>query len=240
MNPLTFGAAGLAGVLTVLSPCVLPILPVVFSSAQSQSRLGPAALAGGVAAAFTGVGLFVATVGFTIGLDPDLFHRVAGVFLLVFGLVLLTPRLQVAVEVVLGPFSTWAAQRTGGIAGQSVWGQAGIGVLLGAVWSPCVGPTLGAASLLASQGKDLGVVALTMLVFGVGAALPLLVIGQVSKASLARVRGGLRAGGRWGKLLLGGGLVLAGALAVSGLDKAVEAFLVDISPAWLTRLTSSV
>src|ERR1700739_2733321 len=98
MNPLTFGAAGLAGVLTVLSPCVLPILPVVFSSAQSQSRLGPAALAGGVAAGLTGVGLFVATVGFALGLDPELFHRIAGVFLLVFGVLLLTPRLQAAVE----------------------------------------------------------------------------------------------------------------------------------------------
>jgi hypothetical protein len=54
------------------------------------------------------------------------------------------------------------------------------------------------------------------------------------------MRGGLGVGGRWGKLLLGGGLVLAGALAVSGLDKVVESFLVDISPAWLTRLTSSV
>ncbi|HWD67599.1 MAG TPA: cytochrome c biogenesis protein CcdA [Caulobacteraceae bacterium] len=240
MSPLTFGAAGLAGVLTVLSPCVLPILPVVFSSAQSQSRLGPAALAMGVAAAFTGVGLFVATVGFALGLDPDLFHRIAGVLLLVFGLMLLTPRLQVAAEAALAPFSTWAAQRTRGVSGRGPWGQAGLGLLLGAVWSPCVGPTLGAASLLASQGKDLGVTALTMLVFGIGASAPLLLIGQVSRASLTRMRGGLSVGGRWGKLLLGGGLVLAGALAVSGLDKVVESFLVDISPAWLTRLTSSV
>jgi cytochrome c-type biogenesis protein len=53
--------------------------------------------------------------------------------------------------------------------------------LLGAVWSPCVGPTLGAASLLASQGHDLLQVALTMAVFGIGAALPLILLGVVAR-----------------------------------------------------------
>jgi hypothetical protein len=66
--------------------------------------------------------------------------------------------------------------RFDGFTTAGVLGQFGVGVLLGAVWSPCVGPTLGAASLLASQGRDLGVVALTMLLFGFGAALPLLLL----------------------------------------------------------------
>ena len=61
-----------------------------------------------------------------------------------------------------------------------------IGLLLGAVWSPCVGPTLGAASILAAKGENLGQVALTMLAFGVGAALPLLVIGLLSREAMQR------------------------------------------------------
>ncbi len=240
MSILTLGAAAVAGVLTVLSPCVLPILPVVFGSASSESRYGPLALAGGVAASFTVVGLLVATVGFSLGLDAGLFHRVAGLLLVGFGLVLLTPRLQVALETGLGPVSTWASVQTGKVDAAGIWGQAGLGVLLGAVWSPCVGPTLGAASLLASQGKSLGAAALTMLLFGLGASAPLLLIGAMSRATLARMRGGLGAGGRWGKLLLGAGMLAAGVLAVSGLDKAVETVLVNASPAWLTSLTSSL
>ncbi len=240
MSLLTFGAAGVAGVLTVLSPCVLPILPIVFGSAQSQSRFAPVALAGGVAGAFTIVGLFIATLGFAVGLDENVFHRVAGFLLVAFGLVLLLPRLQAGLEALLAPFSSWASASTGGVQGKGVWGQLGLGALLGAVWSPCVGPTLGAASLLASQGKELGTAAATMLCFGVGAALPLLLIGSASRTTLSRFRGRLNSTGRWGKYVLGGGMLAAGVLAFSGIDKVLETQLVELSPAWLTQLTSSI
>ena len=62
-------------------------------------------------------------------------------------------------------------RRFGGRAGAGLPGQFGLGLLLGAIWSPCVGPTLGAASVLAAKGENLGQVALTMLVFGIGAGL---------------------------------------------------------------------
>ena len=240
MSPLILGAAGVAGVLTVLSPCVLPILPIVFGSASSESRYGPAALAAGVAVSFTVLGLFVATAGFALGLDETLFHKIAGLLLVAFGLVLLTPRFQLALEKGLAPFSNWAGAQTGKVRASGVWGQAGLGALLGAVWSPCVGPTLGAASLLASQGKDLAAAALTMLAFGLGAALPLLLIGSASRSTLAKMRGGFRGAGRWGKLLLGGGMIAAGVLAFTGADKLIETLLVQASPAWLTQLTSSI
>ncbi len=111
-------------------------------------------------------------------------------------------------------------------------------MILGAVWSPCVGPTLGAASVLASQGKDLPAVFATMMLFGIGAALPLLAIGLVSRQALQRFRGGLGGVGRWGKWALGAGMGLVGALSLTGADRAVEAVLVQASPDWLTRMTT--
>ena len=240
VSPVTLGAASVAGLLSVLSPCVLPILPIVFGAARSQHRLGPAALAAGVATSFVGVGLFVATLGFSLGLDASLFHQVGGALLLAFGLVLLAPRLQSLIEGALAPVSGWASARTAGLETSGPWGQAGLGLLLGAIWSPCVGPTLGAASLLASQGKDLPSVALTMGVFGLGAAAPLLLVGSLSRAALQRWRTGLSGAGRWGRGLLGWGMVAVGILAVTGFDHAVEAWLVDVSPAWLTQLTASI
>ena len=113
-----------------------------------------------------------------------------------------------------------------------------MGVLLGAVWSPCVGPTLGAASLLAAQGRDLGQVGLTMFVFGLGAALPLLALGLLSREAMMRWRHRLAAAGHGLKAGFGAILVAIGALVITGLDKTVETALVEASPQWLTDLTT--
>jgi cytochrome c biogenesis protein CcdA len=234
----TIGLAFLAGVLSVLSPCVLPLLPIVLGTAQSEHRLGPVALASGLAVSVTVIGLFVATIGFAIGLDTDVFRAISALLLITVGVVLLVPRLQQQVAVAAGPVGTWVDDRVGGFSATSLWGQFGLGVLLGAVWVPCVGPTLGAASILAAKGEDLGQVALTMLAFGVGAALPLMVLGFVSREAMMRWRGRLMEAGKGGKMLLGVLLVAVGLLVATGADKKVEAFLVEASPDWLTDLTT--
>ena len=110
--------------------------------------------------------------------------------------------------------SGWADRRFGGFAASGLAGQFAIGLLLGAVWSPCVGPTLGAASLLASQGRDLPQVALTMAVFGIGAALPLVALGLLSRATLMRVRSRLMTAGKLGKGLLGAAFIVIGVAIV--------------------------
>src|SRR5205809_7880249 len=86
--------AFLAGVLSTLSPCVLPLLPLVLGAAVSEHRFGPAALAAGLAAAFMAIGLFVATIGFSIGLDAGILRGIAALLLLGVGIMLLVPRLQ--------------------------------------------------------------------------------------------------------------------------------------------------
>lgn len=232
------GLAFLAGILSILSPCVLPLLPIVLGAAQSEHRLGPAALALGLALSFTVIGLFVATIGFAIGLDTDVFRILSAMLLISVGVILLVPRFQEQVAVTAGPFGNWVEDRFGNFSATGLWGQFGLGVLLGAVWVPCVGPTLGAASVLAAKGEALGEVALTMLAFGVGAALPLLALGLASREALARWRARLAETGKSGKMLLGVLLVVVGLLVATGADKRVETFLVDISPQWLTELTT--
>ena len=111
-------------------------------------------------------------------------------------------------------------------------------LLLGAVWSPCVRPTLGAASVLAARAENLPVVALTMLAFGVGAGLPLIVVGLMTREVLARWRSRLLSAGSSGKIVLGTLLVALGMMIFSGLDKRLETILVEASPNWLTDLTT--
>jgi cytochrome c-type biogenesis protein len=230
--------AFVAGVLTSLSPCVLPILPIVLGAAASERKYGPAALAAGLAVSFVAVGLFVATIGFSIGLTADLFRQAAAALLVIFGAVLMLPRLQARLALASGPIANWTDHRFGGHFGSGYGGQFCAGVLLGAVWSPCVGPTLGAASLLAAQGRDLPQVAASMLVFGLGAALPLLVIGMVSREALQRWRTQILSVGQSVRVALGALLVVMGILVLAGLDRRVEAALVDASPQWLTNLTT--
>jgi cytochrome c biogenesis protein CcdA len=163
----------------------------------------------------------------------------AAAIMVALGAILLMPSWQARLASAGGPVSAWADQRFGGFAGSGLAGQFGIGLLLGAVWSPCVGPTLGAASLLASQGQDLPKVTLTMLVFGIGAGLPLVVLGLLSRATLMRVRTNLMSAGKLGKGVLGAAFIVIGVAIVSGADKRIEAALVAASPQWLTDLTTS-
>jgi cytochrome c biogenesis protein CcdA len=235
---VTLGLALFAGILSTLSPCVLPLLPLVLGAAVGEHRLGPAALAAGLALSFVLIGLFVALFGFAVGLDQAVFRAVAAVLLIVIGGVLMLPRLQAQLAVAAGPISNWTQSQAGGFSTSGLGGQFLLGLLLGAVWSPCVGPTLGAASLLAARGENIGAVALTMIAFGLGAALPLLLLGLISREALLRWRARLMAAGKGGKALLGALLLAIGVLILSGFDKKLETILVDASPAWLTNLTT--
>jgi cytochrome c biogenesis protein CcdA len=238
MEPIGIGLALLAGVLSTLSPCVFPILPLVFGAAASEHRLGPAALSAGLILSFVIIGLFVATIGFSLGLGGGIFRAAAAILLVALGTVLLVPSLQIRVAVAAGPVSNWAEQRFSGFSPSGPGSQFGLGLLLGAVWSPCVGPTLGAASVLAAQGRDLDQVALIMTVFGLGAALPLLLLGLLSREVLIRWCSRLMSAGNGAKIALGGVLIVTGILTLSGIDKVIEAGLVSATPAWLTELTT--
>jgi cytochrome c-type biogenesis protein len=228
-----------AGLLSILSPCVLPLVPIVLGSAATSRPLGALALAGGLAASFTGLGLLLALAGFGLGIDASTFRIAAAVIMIVLGAILLIPTWQAQLAAIAGPVSNWADRHFGGFASAGLAGQFAVGLLLGAVWSPCVGPTLGAASLLASQGRDLPQVALTMAVFGIGAALPLVLFGLISRAKLMQARSRLISAGKIGKGLLGAAFLTIGFAIVSGADKWIEAVLVNASPQWLTQLTTS-
>ncbi len=234
----TLGLALLAGVLSTLSPCVLPLLPIVLGAAASQHRLGPLALATGLALSFVGIGLFLATIGFSLGIDGGIVRGLAALVMIGLGLILLVPQLQSQFAVAAGPIGTWAGDRLTSAGQDGLAGQFLAGLLLGAVWSPCVGPTLGAASVLAAQGQNLGQVTATMLMFGLGAALPLLLLGLLSREAMLRLRTRMLQTGTGLKLLLGAILVFVGLAVLTGADKAIEANLVAWSPAWLTWLTT--
>ncbi|GAA3528815.1 cytochrome c biogenesis CcdA family protein [Zobellella aerophila] len=228
----------LAGLLTTLSPCVLPLLPVVAASAMARQRLGLFALALGLALSFTLVGTAIASFGLALGLEGQGVRLGAALLMLLAACWLLSGRLQ-----------NWFSTRTArlGERGQALLGgfhpdgnrgQLLVGALLGVVWTPCVGPTLGAAIVLAGQGHSLGAVTLVMLVFSLGAVVPLIGIGLLSRAQFVRGRERFLSLGRGGRKVMGGSLLVVALLVLTGLDKRLEGWLLSLSPAWLLELTT--
>lgn len=236
----TYGLATLAGVLSTLSPCVLPLIPILIGSAVLAHRLGPFALAAGLGLSFALVGTLLASVGTAIGLDQGALRNLGAGILVLFGLILLTPALQARFASAASGVSNAGQGLLERITPEGLWGQFVVGLVLGVVWSPCVGPTLGGAIALASQGQQLAQVGAVMGLFGLGAALPLVILGSVSRQAVQRLRGRLLAVGHHGKTVLGVLFLLLGVLIVSGLDKQFETWVLEHAPDWLVELTVSV
>lgn len=229
-----------AGALTILSPCVLPLVPIVLGSAAQAHRHGPLALATGLVVSFTVTGFLLATLGAASGFDGDWVRLFGAVLLVAAGVALLVPSVQALLTRAATPLADWANARQSRMERYGLAGQAAIGVLLGLVWSPCVGPTLGAATVLAAQGENLTIVAVTMAAFGLGIASVLLVLAFATRTLLARWRGQLMTAGGKGKQVLGGLLMVVGILIFTGGDKMIEGILVAASPDWLVDLTTSI
>lgn len=235
---LTLGLAFLAGNLASLSPCVLPILPLVVGAALGQHALGPLALAGGLALSFAGLGVFLATAGWALGLDPAAIRTGGALLMLAMGAVLLLPRLQLAIAggagALVAPLQAIASRQEG----RGITGQLGLGMLLGAVWAPCTGPALGSAFTLATQAESALRAASIMLVFALGAAVPLLVLAYLARGAMGRARRGAHALAAWTRPVLGVTLVAFALLVLSGHDKRLEAAILDAVPGWYVTLTT--
>jgi cytochrome c biogenesis protein CcdA len=236
----TYGLSFVAGSLSTLSPCVLPLVPILLGSAVTAHALGPIALAAGLMLSFTVIGVAVASLGAALGLDPSLFRNIASVLLVAFGVLLLSAKLQERFAVAASGVSGAGQGLLAGLTIDGLSGQFILGLLLGIVWSPCVGPTLGATITLASQGQSLAQVTLLMALFGLGAGLPLIALGFVSRQAMTRIRTRLLTAGQFGKQALGTVMLALGLAILTGTDKLFEAWALNAAPAWLIELTTSI
>lgn len=231
---LSFGA----GLLTALSPCVLPALPIVVGSATAAHRHGPLALATGMTASFTAVGLALSAAGSVAGLSESGLRMLAASMLVGAGVLMFATPLQNLTSRLLSPLAS-AASRLANATGGGLTGQFAVGTLLGGVWSPCAGPTLGAAIGLASTGDSMARASMMMAAFGLGSSLPLVATAYAARHLLRR-RGRLLAAGALAKPVFGFALVVMGAFVMTGTDKLVEAALLARLPQWWIDLLAGV
>jgi len=218
--------AGVAGALSILSPCVWPLVPVVMTSAATTGRQGALYLALGLSASFAVAGTLLSFVLIALGLDPELFRYVAAALLLLVGATLIITPLTLRLSLLTSRFNGGNGKTNTAV------GQFGVGALLGLVWLPCVGPTLGAAIALASLGQSMGLAFLIMFAFGIGTAAVLFVTGLASGTLLQRMRPNVLQNAARGKLILGWLLLALGLLVLSGVDKWLEVAALRMLPDW--------
>lgn len=232
--------AYLAGLLTLINPCVLPVLPIVLATALQAHRLGPVALALGMSTAFVALGLGVATIGRNLGLSAESLAQAAAFLMIVFGLVLLVPRLNVGFAMATGGIASRADAGIDSVDRTGLGGQFLGGALLGAVWSPCVGPTLGGAISLASQGKNLAWAGAIMLAFAVGVSTVIFGLAYGARAALQRRRALMRKIAEKAKPAMGVVFIGIGIMLLLRINLLVEAWLLNIMPYWLQDFSISI
>ncbi len=237
---MTYLWAYVAGVLTLINPCVLPLLPIVIAAALRNSRWGPLALAAGLTLSFAALGVSVTAFGHLANISSESINRAAAIMMVGFGVVLLVPRAQAALATLAAPLASRANSRIDARERSGLAGQFGVGVLLGAVWSPCVGPTLGGAIGLAASGEGLAQATVTMLAFGVGVSTVLVALAYGSRRAVSARRERLAAWMPWAKPLMGAILLVVGIAILFHLDRMIEGWLLDRMPVWLQDLSVSV
>lgn len=222
--------AFLAGILSLLSPCVLPMIPAVASSALRASKLGLIALASGLAVAFALAGSILTYLFLNLGLSTEILRQTSTFILLFFGLALVIPTLNEWLSIALSRLISHAPNSQ--IQGDSLFSQFIIGASLGLVWLPCVGPTLGTAIALAATGQDLLMAFFVMLSFGIGTALPLIALGFFAKKTLPKIAQKANTI----KKVMGWSLIFLAITILTGIDRQLEIMAMQILPSWVIEL----
>src|SRR3989338_7102303 len=173
---LLFLFAFLAGFVTVLSPCILPILPVVLSSGivgEPNSKARPLGVVVGFIGSFTIFTLFLSTLVRVSGIPADSLRLLSVIIIAGFGVSLLVPRFQLFLEKVFSRVSDLAPKKT---QGKGFHGGLLVGLSLGLLWTPCVGPILASVISLALTGSVSLSAFLITFAYSVGTAIPLFAI----------------------------------------------------------------
>jgi cytochrome c biogenesis protein CcdA len=229
--------AYLAGLLTLINPCVLPILPIVLATSLQDGRAGPVAVALGMSLSFITLGMLVTVLGRSIGITEEMVADAGAVLMIGFGLVLLLPQASSRFASATAGISAEADSRMDLVNRDGFAGQMLGGMLLGAVWSPCIGPTLGGAIGLASSGESLGLAFAIMLTFALGVSTVVIGLGYGARSAIQRRQALMRRMATLSRPIMGGVFVAVGLALLLRVHHVIEGWALDNMPEWLIGLS---
>ncbi len=243
MNLPQYLGAILAGMLTTLSPCVLPVLPLVIASSLKTGRRGPLFFIAGLLITFVGLTWIISSFGSVFGLDRNLIRNFSAITLILAGILFLSEHAQNILSKLLAPILNIANKQSQHVNKQSIkepgkGRQMILGALTGIIWTPCSGPSLGVAISLAADQQNTVQALLILFSFGLGAAVPMLAIAYGTAAFTENIR---KKSLQWSyriKKTVGTLVILVGLAILTGIDKSIESKLVRWSPDWLSEITT--
>ena len=223
----------LGGIITVLSPCILPLLPIVLSAATSDGKKRPYGVILGFIMSFTVITLSVSAIVRRFNLPPDILRPIAASVILLLGLILIVPKLQVWYEGAISRITTKGAASAGG---SGFSGGVVTGLSLGIIWAPCVGPIMAAVITLAiTETVSINAVLITVF-YSIGTAIPLFAIMQGGKRLLDRVPWLKQKSGQIQRAFAG--LMLVTAIGIFfNLDRRFQGWVLDAFPGYGSALT---
>ena len=212
----------LAGLVTAISPCVLPVLPVLLAGGASGRK--PLRIVAGLVVSFSLFTLFASWLLGKLGLPQDLLRNVAIVLLFVMAGVLLLPRAALLLERSLSFFSRLRPANAGG--------GFFLGATLGLVFVPCAGPFLAAITTAAARENFGGRTIAATLAYAAGAAIPMLAIARGGREMSARIRMHAE------QLRMASGAIVA--IVALGLVFHVDDRLAQLTPGYTTFLQDKI
>lgn len=225
--------AFVAGIVTILSPCILPVLPILLSTAVGGGRKRPLGVVSGFVVSFTFFTLALATLVRACGLPPSTLRTIAIGVVGAFGLIMLLPQLSILWERVTSRFAFAGSNNA---TREGFGGGLIIGLSLGLLWAPCVGPIMASVITLAATGTITTSIVLLTLAYSLGTAVPMLLLlyggGWVTRAlPFLRARTALI------QRVFGGLMVLLSLAMFFNVDRAFQSWVLTTFPSYGTGLT---
>lgn len=220
----------IAGLLTTVSPCVLPVIPFVMASSLSKSKFGPLLLCLGLSITFVTATLLISRSGFLFGLDPNTTRKAAAIILILGGFLFVIPRFQEFFTTLLSRFMPVTQQTSSTKLRAEFTG----GLILGLIWTPCSGPSLGVALGFAANAQTFWNALGLLTIFAVSSSLPLLFFAYGARGLLSSIRQNIGIIGIL-KKLFGLFIILWGFLIFFDFHYQIEAAITEMIPESLLK-----
>lgn len=231
---LVLAVAFVSGILTVFSPCVLPILPIVLASGVENKKSRVRGVVTGLVLSFTFFSLLLATLVQLLGVPADALRGVAIGVLLLLGLSMLLPQVGMGMQSFLE--KRWHFQPISS-KNQKFWGGFLSGVSLGIVWTPCIGPVVATVATLAATSSLTYQSGFIVFAYAVGTSIPLYLIASGS-GWFARRLGFFKQHSERMRQYFGGVIVLTALFLMFSIDRVVQAWTLEHLPESWTQITT--
>lgn len=227
--------AFLAGIVTILSPCILPLLPIILSGSLSGGKKRPLGIVTGFIISFTFFTLALSSIVKATGVNPDALRTIAVIVITLFGASLLIPKTQLWMELLMSKLSGLIPQSSQ--AKEGFVGGVLVGISLGLIWAPCVGPILASVITLAATSQITFATVLITLAYSLGTSIPMLVITYSGQQLLDKHRWLLTNSATIQKMF--GVLMIATAVAIFfNIDRKFQTYLITKFPQYGAGLTA--